>query len=302
MIVILYPAGAFGTTIEYCLKHFSIEHGPLAKTDPISTGSMHNYQKEFHIHHVDHIDPNFRNNRNIGLGNLRSINIINSIYPLMCSLNQTADVTIKGSFNAHKTYTLDNSVILIKFNDIRDMELSYLMRHEKIPLASLISSIKVESCIPWKQDATSVLDLERWQLRELLSIQFNDSMQDLLTVDQFAEDHWLILGFNDVLEDLPGTINTCINYVGWSRNDVDLQNFSDNWREKQEKIVSRLENINSIVDSTLSAKSLKWNDLELIDQVLIQAKLLRQGYEIKCDGLNSFPTNSTDLKKLLIKT
>jgi len=299
MIVILYPAGGFGTTIEYCLKNFSYEHGPLPQASPIGTGSMHSYQKEFHIYHVDHINVDSLDS--IGIEKLTDGNIINSIYPLMCSLNQNADVTVQRSFKAHKTYTLDNHVILIKFNDIKDIEISYLMKYEKIPMSWHAAAIKLENCLQWNSNATSVLDLERWQLRELLSIQFNDSVQDLLDVEQYAEDHWLVVGFGDVLKDLSKVINNSIKYVGWTRNSENLDVFSAKWTEKQQSIASRLEKIENIVSKTLTNEEFNWGELELIDQVLIQARLSRQGYELMCDGLNLFPTNSVELKNLLIK-
>ena len=36
-------------------------------------------------------------------------------------------------------------------------------------------------------------------------------------------------------------------------------------------------------------------------EILIQKKLRDQGYEIKCDGLEEFPTDSMELHKLLWK-
>lgn len=297
MIVILYPVGGFGSTIEYCLKNFSQEHGPLSGGNLTHSGSMHHYEKEYHVHLFDQFKLDIRSQSDL---------ILNSVYPLRATLNQPVDqelITAKGSVHLHKKYILKNDhVIFVKLNDIKDVEISYLMRYEKLPKADLVSSITVESCQAWQPTATSVLDLDTWQLRELLSIQFNDSLNDLLTIDTVTEKNWMIVEFNDILTKLPDVISNSLDYIGWTKNNEDLVEFSKQWQQRQQTIVNRLQQINEIVTATLSDKHLSWSEPQLIDQVLIQARLLRQGYEIKCDGLNSFPTNSTDLKKLLIKT
>jgi len=305
MIVILYPSGGFGTTIEYCLKNFSQEHGPLGQgigknslTTLRSTGSMHSYQKDFHIHHIEHINVDAVDS--IGIKKRSNINFLSSIYPLVCSFNQNEDVSVQRAFNAHKTYTLDNHVIMVKFKDIKDIEIAHLMRYEKIPLPLVVSSVSLECCRQWNPNVNSVMDLERWQLRELLSIQFNNNIQDLLDVERYADDHWLVVDIDEILNDLSGVINKSMEYVGWTKNNEDLDAFSTNWAEKQKIITNRLEKIESIVSKTLADEELNWGELQLIDQVLIQARLLRQGYEIKCDGLNIFPTNSVELIKLLV--
>ena len=47
MIIVLFPAGAFGSTIEYSIRQFSNELQKVEAT-VMESGSMHSYTKEFH--------------------------------------------------------------------------------------------------------------------------------------------------------------------------------------------------------------------------------------------------------------
>ena len=37
----------------------------------------------------------------------------------------------------------------------------------------------------------------------------------------------------------------------------------------------------------------------MLDEAYVQHCLREQGYEIRCDGLDTFPTNSSDLRELI---
>ena len=60
---------------------------------------------------------------------------------------------------------------------------------------------------------------------------------------------------------------------------------------------------NQIVDATLSGAVFDWQheSLTIISESWIQWKLRTQGFEIKCHGLDIFPTNSVNLQKLIYK-
>lgn len=54
-----------------------------------------------------------------------------------------------------------------------------------------------------------------------------------------------------------------------------------------------------IVDSTVNNVNLDWQALPLGSEVWVQWELRNRGFEIQCDGLDTFPTNSIQLKELL---
>lgn len=54
-----------------------------------------------------------------------------------------------------------------------------------------------------------------------------------------------------------------------------------------------------ILQATLSNVDLNWPDLSLVDEAWLQWSLRKQGLELHCHGLDTFPTNSLQLRKLL---
>ena len=54
-----------------------------------------------------------------------------------------------------------------------------------------------------------------------------------------------------------------------------------------------------IVESTLNHTVLSWSSLPLPSEAWIQWQLRNHGFEIRCNGLDTFPTNSLHLKELL---
>jgi hypothetical protein len=59
---------------------------------------------------------------------------------------------------------------------------------------------------------------------------------------------------------------------------------------------------NNIVDSVISENThMQWNQLSIASESWIQWKLRELGFEIQCEQLNCFPTNTDDLKKLIYR-
>jgi hypothetical protein len=56
---------------------------------------------------------------------------------------------------------------------------------------------------------------------------------------------------------------------------------------------------NRIVQYTINDLDFDWPELSLPSQSWIQWELRNQGFEIECHGLDKFPTNSIQLKKLI---
>lgn len=56
---------------------------------------------------------------------------------------------------------------------------------------------------------------------------------------------------------------------------------------------------NQIIDSVLDETNFDWRPLPFGSEVWVQWELRNRGFEIRCDGLDIFPTNSVHLKELL---
>lgn len=57
----------------------------------------------------------------------------------------------------------------------------------------------------------------------------------------------------------------------------------------------------NIIDSVITSRPMDWDSLPIPSQSWIQWRLRELGYEIRCNGLDIFPTNSVHLQELLYK-
>ena len=51
--------------------------------------------------------------------------------------------------------------------------------------------------------------------------------------------------------------------------------------------------------NTVNNVLFEWNKVSIISEAIVQQRLRSLGYEIRCDGLNNFPTDSHTLGNLL---
>jgi hypothetical protein len=58
---------------------------------------------------------------------------------------------------------------------------------------------------------------------------------------------------------------------------------------------------NQIVNAVISNESISWDPISLIGEGWVQWQLRNLGYEIRCNGLDLFPTNSVKLQELIYK-
>ena len=78
-----------------------------------------------------------------------------------------------------------------------------------------------------------------------------------------------------------------------------LDNFASQWQNAQQYILDEYKLINTIVDQTIKKQDYNWKLLHPVAEAMIQNKLRTHGFEIRCNNLNVFPTNSIDLYNLL---
>ena len=82
------------------------------------------------------------------------------------------------------------------------------------------------------------------------------------------------------------------------RNNIEF--IYEEW-DKLQYFKNKDKQIKEIVDAVLNDVDLDFGGLSIIDEAEIQRQLRNNGWEIQCYDLNVFPTNTTDLKKLLTK-
>ena len=155
---------------------------------------------------------------------------------------------------------------------------------------------------PVKKD-TPVDQIPVWIKREILSFNLMPSWYD--QVEWYHPDRWsharcqLVLT-NELLHDFESTMQKLQKFCNleFKKNIADLVPLHNTMLSLQPHL-SQDQLCHNIVNYTLDNQLFEWEEIPLPSQSWIQWKLRNRGYEIQCFGLDTFPTNSVQLRELL---
>lgn len=283
MITILYPCGAYGSTLEYCIRRFSKEFTTV-NCAVSETGNMHGFNKTLHITHstqLGAIDD--------------SLDIITPLYPMIDSESM---YSIIDKFKIHELISHDK-VIFVTLPTISLILLARLNSYYKQPKCSVtFFEVGAQNVNNWDPAYTTIDVMQVWEKREAVSLlDTNDAFMNAYTV---ANPNWLTISADNILYNLPMVVSDIITYLGLTFDDTGIGEFYKDWFSKQQYILDSNQLIETIVESTINNSIFKWDTLDFIVEALVQHKLRLHGYELQCYNLNQFPTDSTTLRKLLI--
>lgn len=155
-------------------------------------------------------------------------------------------------------------------------------------------------------------DCEVWQRREMMSYSLESQIKNCLLpgvavqslmestfINEYPE-IFLSINVSDFKNNLLNTLALICEFCNVNANNDNYTLLENHWRETQTFVYSD-ELIKDIIISTDNREYFQWRTLTQIEESYLQYKLRSLGYEIKCNGLNQFPTNNTDLKRLLYK-
>jgi hypothetical protein len=276
MIAILFPAGAFGSTLEYCVRNFSNE---LTKVNARvqADGSMHGFTKEFHPttfeQYMYNVGPKHE--------------VITPIYP---TLNYTSPV--ESILHWKNILPKEARTIVIYFDGIEQYERNTLFAFSKIP--NYLQLALKDKAQAWNSAYQSHNDMTIWELREALSFLVCQS-NDYVNIDQHVPNNFMKITPDDILFRLPTTLKNILTFCDLTYNDDKLADFYLNWQKKQQYVLNEFKLINEIDSSIKSNRNFSWNKLSIMGEAIIQSRLRRQGVELKCFNLINFPTNTTQL-------
>lgn len=160
----------------------------------------------------------------------------------------------------------------------------------------------------WPVDPLTPIDqVPTWIQREFLSYYLMPAWYDQVEWNHL--DHWqhkqcLPVLIKDLLYNFEQTIATIKEFtkVEFARPIQDML-ASHNKMLSLQKFINQDQICNQIINSVVSNKQFDWGDqlLPLPSEAWIQWQLRNLGYEIRCHGLDIFPTNSVHLQKLIYK-
>jgi hypothetical protein len=286
-ICIMYNAGAYGTFIEWALNYFSIEL----------------YNKEIDLPFTDQgTAHNFQGHRLLSYENV--IDYINSdlnysiirFHPKTRKKEDISEVltTITKNFKKVIYLTPTYSSILWNMNNKKEkIERKFHIEEEE--------EFYTPNLKNW--NVLTVDEAEPWQLREFLSLfkypQFM-SETELNRLPQFQQTFSTVkfVPIDLLKNNFKDTIIDLLNYCELTPTNIDkIDSIHTVWKEKQFHM-NKDQLINDIITAIISNTFYDWkqHNLTLIDEALIQYHLRQHNIEIKCYNLNSFPTNTDNLR------
>ena len=301
MINIFFVPGMFGSTIEFIIKNFSNEFSSDREdlNDYIlKDGSLHSYKKEFHPCTLDAL-------KKITSMSSSEKRVNTPMYPNPdAKFNEIIEAVVSNDF-------LLNKNILIHSPNETASELNMFFQYYKIAVGEkkhpdglgvfFMSKDANENIANWNEDYKSWHDMKTWELREWFSIFYDSWLSQWIDSVNQVPDSFLKLPNTGMLDNPKQHMDTIFSHCELTWNNKDIDNFLNIWHNKQNVIVNKFNECNSILNNIINNVDSSWNKLDFIQEVVIQKKIRDYGYEIKCWGLDEFPTNTKHFYKLLEK-
>lgn len=273
MIIILFTAGNFGSTMEFCLREFSQELKKV-HTQVQANGSMHGFSKEMHLWKIESIQSH-RDNR---------IEILTPTWPGLNYLSAQETVAYW-----QREITAQDKTIFITGSCMQDWERTIMFAHHKLQNLQLDVIIK-HKARSWNPVYDSWQDMRRFELREALSF-YVDQHLDFIGIDQSVPESWCRVYPSEILYNFESTVRRILDFCHLTYNDKSIQAFYENWFSKQQYILKELETIDQITSNLDNQTSWSWQPLSIMGEAIIQSRLRRQRIELLCHELDIFPHN-----------
>jgi hypothetical protein len=292
MIHVFFVPGMFGSTLEYVLRNYSNEYTNI-DAEVLADGSMHSFLKEFH--------PTSQLNLDSKPKHIDKNSITLPIYPF-CNLH------LPEILEKYTEYINGASKeILVYAADTRDAELNMLFQYHKIAAGShlqrgldIFCSGNEHNIVNWNTDYKHWGEMRPWELREWISLFYVAWVQEWIESQNQVGGNFYKVSNTEILENLSQTVREMFQHCDLTES-AGLDDFAVHWRSKQQYIMDEFDLLDRVVECTINNVPFSWNPVNIIAEAIVQQRLRTNGYEIRCDGLDDFPTDSRTLYNLLEK-
>jgi len=299
-VPIIFNAGAYGTYLEWCLTTLTEEIEivlPLLSdgsshrfsgTHLLNMSGWHNYVNAGKLAKFVRFHPKVKQEESIK-ENLETV--LSSVEKIIC-LYPDADSVLLNINNVFdkisKTWWPRSGPM-----NVLQIENEYQQISDKIYQN-------------WPVDRNTAFDeIPHWIKREFLSLYLMPMWKDQVEwflPEQFKNSNCQFLFLNDLLYNFENTLENIKQFLNLS-----FIKEIDQLIPMHKKMLASQLNLgqdllcNQIVNSCVTDIEFEWAGkyLPLPSESWVQWQLRNLGFEIKCDGLNRFPTNSSELKKLI---
>jgi len=288
-IPIVYNGGTYGTYLEWCLT-------TLTSTDEIQSPFTHVGNSHAFIgNHLVSFDDW------VGYTKLNNAKRFVRFHPKTQqgdSLTTVLDQICQSVNFAIYLYPDPDSVLLCLNNYYSKIWADW-WTHQ---FSNSIDISKIYNNWPVSRN-TNLQDVPLWIRREFLSYYLMPAWFDQIEwhhPSTWRNNKCCTVFVNDLLHDFKNTLQT----IGKHCNLHYLRSI-DELLEYHSKNLSLQKNLTqdqlckTILTAVIEYQDFTWNELPFISEVWVQWELRNQGFEIQCDGLDKFPTNSIQLRELL---
>lgn len=297
-LIIFYHGGSYGTYVRWlCETLFTdIEiASPFTESGP-TTGNSHSFNQKYTITSMYKKVEKLRNN----LNNLSSPFIFahpkNDKYT---SVSEEVNNVIDNGYSSIFLYPDKKYKLLALNNWYQKVKQDWWLWQ------SQENNIAYNLYNNWPVDKkTKFNNISPWIKREFLSFYLLPAWEDQVEwyfPDNYSNDNCQFVSFStlfdntrDLLDILESSVSLSMtrnfdSIMGYHKQMLSLQ------QNKTQDFV-----YNSIIDALQNNSFFEWqtDDLTLVTEACIQHYLRNTGIELKCDGLNQFPTNTNDLKRV----
>lgn len=286
---IVFPGGAYGTYLHWCLD-------TLTSKDTIykpftENGSSHGFRGK-HL-----IDMQGWNNFVLSPIDCKFVRF----HPKSTkkeSLTKNLDQICDQALNVIHLYPDHESVLLTinnMFTKIWNNWFDHEFSTELDPLI-IYKNWPVDSEVPVSQ-------LPRWVLREFLSMYLMPAWNDQVEwghLSKWKRSNCCVVTVTDLLTQFESTLIRIQKFcqLEYHRSIKDLL-IHHQANIKLQKFLTQDRTCRAIVNSIIESKAYVWDPLPLPSEAWVQWELRNRGFEIRCHELDTFPTNSIQLKELL---
>jgi transcription termination factor NusB len=200
--------------------------------------------------------------------------------------------------------SVDRAIVIYHTDDYQSLALNNMF--EKIWAHGWLKKrepVLLDKIAQWNKK--NLDEMSNWEIREMLSLDICSRVKHETEYQELIAYHnpkVFKLDIHDLINNFEPTLISLLEYCGLP---IVRQNFTEVYSEwiSYQKHLEKDKVVNTIVDSVINNYTFDWSgqNLTLVDEAIVQM-ILRDLHklELKCYNLNVFPTNTNDLRKLLI--
>ena len=299
-VLIVYPPGGYGFFLNWCLEYFS---GNFSKDTPLPASKTVQQQISNQLAPV--ATPEGEIFFITGNGTHQRCNVAEyASNNIEYQFSRTAAFFSDDQCcNKHKSYIQDYQDLFKKFVCLTQDQRCYLMIKQNFLNKNSRMQNFIESTISINKDIFGAqVPVPNWQLREMISFEHNTMLRLPTEFCQpISQNNVINVAITELVNNFqPALIKLFENLDLPMTHQDQLDRIESEWLANES--FTKIDQLcHDIVASVLEGRNMSWqpHQLTLLDEAYVQCLLRNKNFEIRCYGLDTFPTNSVQLKQLL---